>query len=68
MVPTSETPKGECYVTLPGIIEVFSEETTDIEHITSTTPSISTKFIQNGALYIQTDGKTYDVMGTQILK
>jgi hypothetical protein len=53
---------------LPGIIEVFSEETTDMEHITSTTPSISTKFIQNGALYIQTDGKTYDVMGTQILK
>ena len=68
LIPTSETPKGECYVTLPGIIEVFSEEATDVENITTSTTSSVTKCIKDGALYILTNGLTYDVMGTLINK
>jgi hypothetical protein len=68
MVPTSETTKGECYVTLPGIIEVFTEETTDIEDITTSNTHSPSKFIKNGALYIQSEGKIYDVLGAQVSK
>ena len=68
MVPTSATPKGECYVTLPGIIEIFDETATAVESVsTSNSPSAS-KFIQNGTLYIQTNDKTYDVLGVQFSK
>jgi hypothetical protein len=68
MVPTSETTKGECYVTLPGIIEVFSEQTTDVENIISTQSSMSAKYIKNGNLYIQTENKTYNILGAQVGK
>lgn len=68
MVPTSETPKGECYVTLPGIIEVFSEQTTDVENINSTQSPFNLKYIQNGNLYIQAMDKTYNVLGTEVSK
>jgi hypothetical protein len=68
MVPTSATPKGECYVTLPGIIEIFDEAATSVESVsTSNSPSAS-KFIKNGTLYIQTNDKTYDVLGVQFSK
>jgi hypothetical protein len=68
MVPTSETPKGECFVTLPGIIEVFSEQTTDVENtITSQSPT-EIKYIQNGNLYIQVMDKIYNVLGAQVSK
>ena len=68
MVPTSATPKGECYVTLPGIIEIFDEVATSVESVsTSNSPSAS-KFIKNGTLYIQTNDKTYDVLGVQFSK
>ena len=66
MVPTSETPKGECYVTLPGIIEVFADESTDVENITSTSSMM--KYIKDGNLYIQTMDKTYNVLGSQVSK
>jgi hypothetical protein len=67
MVPTSETPKGECYVTLPGIIEIFDENTTAVEDVISETTS-NKKFIKEGNLYIQTLDKTYNVLGTQVSK
>jgi hypothetical protein len=68
MVPTSATPKGECYVTLPGVIEIFDETATSVESVsTSNSPSAS-KFIKNGTLYIQTNDKTYDVLGVQVSK
>ena len=68
MVPTSETTKGECYVTLPGIIEVFTEETTDVENITTSSSSTAAKFIKDGSLYIQSMDKVYDVLGVQVSK
>jgi hypothetical protein len=55
-------------VTLPGIIEVFTEETTDIEDITTSNTHSPSKFIENGALYIQSEGKIYDVLGAQVSK
>jgi hypothetical protein len=67
MVPTSETPKGECYVTLPGIIEVFAEDDpTALEDVTSSTTSTMVKYVQDGNLYIQTLDKTYNVLGAQV--
>ena len=68
MVPTSDTPKGECYVTLPGIIEVFSEQTTDVEDVTSNQSSTNVKYIQNGNLYIQTVDKIYNILGVEVSK
>ena len=68
MVPTSETTKGECYVTLPGIIEVFYEQTTDVESITSYPASSIMKYMKNGNLYIQTMGNTYNVLGISVSK
>jgi hypothetical protein len=68
MIPTSDTPKGECYVTLPGIMEVFSEETTDVESTTSSQSYSVKKFIHNGSLYILSNDKTYDVLGVQVNK
>ena len=66
MVPTSETPTGECYVSLPGIIEVFDEEMTGIEDIRTSNSDSSSKFIKNGALYIQSEGNVYDVLGVRV--
>ena len=68
MVPTSETTKGECYVTLPGIIEVFSEQTTNLEDVTSNQSYTNVKYIQNGNLYIQTENKIYNVLGAEVSK
>ena len=65
MIPTTGTPNGACYVTLPGIIEVFAEGTTDVDNITAS-QSTTLKYIKNGALYIQTSDKTYDVLGKQV--
>lgn len=68
MVPTSETTKGECYVTLPGIIEVFSEQTTDVEDVISTQSPSNLKYIQNGNLYIQAMDKIYNILGAEVSK
>ena len=68
MVPTSETTKGECYVTLPGIIEVFTQETTDVEDVTTSNTHSPSKFIKDGSLYIQSKDKVYDVLGVQVSK
>lgn len=68
LVPTSATPKGERYITLPGIIEVFAEETTDVENITMSNSNTASKFIKDGSLYIQSKDKVYDVLGVQVSK
>ena len=68
MVPTSETAKGECYVTLPGIIEVFGEEMTDMENIISSQSPTKMKYIKNGNLYIQLLDKVYNMLGAQVSK
>jgi len=68
MIPTSETEKGECYVTLPGIIEVFSEEGTDVENVITPQSNSTFKYIKNGSLFIQTDDDTYDILGVKIRK
>jgi hypothetical protein len=52
-------------VTLPGIIEVFSNEATDVEN-TTTSPASTTKFIKDGALYIQMKGNVFDVLGNVV--
>ena len=68
MIPTKGTPEDECYVTLPGIIEVFAEETTAVDNIISPKSSTAVKYIRNGNLYIQTLDKTYNVYGSQVNK
>lgn len=68
MVPLSSTPKGECHVTLPGIIEIFTEETTEVEDVTTFDSNTTSKFIKSGSLYIQSAGKVYDVLGVQVSK
>ena len=68
MIPIEGTPKDECYVTLPGIIEVFAEETTAVDNIISPKSSTAVKYIRNGNLYIQTLDKTYNVYGAQVNK
>ena len=67
MIPTTGTPNGACFVTLPGIIEVFAEGTTDVDNITSS-QTATMKYIKNGSLYIQTGDKIFDVLGQQVTK
>ena len=67
MVPTSETPKGECYVTMPGVVEVFADELASVEDITSSLPSMI-KYIKDGNFYIQTVDNTYNVLGMPVSK
>ena len=66
LVPTSATPKGERYITLPGIIEVFDGPTTDLETVKPSDINTQTKFIKDGSLYIQSGNKIYDVLGAQV--
>ena len=66
MIPTKETQKGECYVTLPGIIEVFSNEATDVENVPTAHPATPMKYVKDAALYIESADKTYNVLGSQI--
>ena len=68
MVPNSSTPKGECYITLPGIIEVFTEQTTDVERVATSSSISPSKFIKDGNLYIQSNDRTYDILGAQVSK
>ena len=68
MVPTSETTKGECYVTLPGIIEVFSDQPTGVENTTCLQSLSMMKYMKDGNLYIQTMDNTYNILGAQVSK
>lgn len=66
LVPTSATPKGERYITLPGIIEVFDGPTTDLETVKPLDVKAHAKYIKDGSLYIQSGNKTYDVLGVEV--
>jgi hypothetical protein len=61
----AQTEKGERYVTLPGIIEVFGEDIeTAVENVAL--QEAKNKYIENGALYIHTNNATYNVLGAQV--
>lgn len=64
-VPTTGTETGERYITLPGIIEVFSDDATNtgMENIISS--SACTKFIEEGQLFIHRNGHIYTILGTE---
>lgn len=66
LVPTSATPKGERYITLPGIIEEFDGLTTDLETVKPSDVKAHAKYIKDGSLYIQSGNKTYDVLGVEV--
>lgn len=62
----TSTEKGERYVTLPGIYQIYGEKSgvgTSVEHTTVTQQP--TKFLENGQLLIRHNGYTYTVLGTQ---
>jgi hypothetical protein len=61
----SSTEKGERYITLPGIYQLYGEgdgTETGLENTISTTSL--TKFIENGQLFIRHNGNTYTILGT----
>ena len=62
----TSTEKGERYVTLPGIYQIYGEKSgvgTGVEHTTATQQP--TKFLENGQLFIRHNGHTYTILGTQ---
>lgn len=62
----TSTEKGERYITLPGIYQIYGEKSgvgTGVEHTTVTQQP--TKFIENGQLLIRHNGYTYTILGTQ---
>lgn len=65
-IPTTGTENGERYITLPGIIEVFSDPLSNVDNLTPSQTNSLKKFVKNGALYISVGDKTYDVLGMQI--
>ena len=62
----TSTEKGERYITLPGIYQIYGEKSgvgTGVEHTTVT--QRPTKFLENGQLLIRHNGYTYTILGTQ---
>ena len=62
----TSTEKGERYVTLPGIYQIYGEKSgvgTSVENTTVTQQP--TKFLENGQLLIRHNGHTYTILGTQ---
>ena len=63
----TSTEKGERYVTLPGIYQIYGEKSgidTGLEHtITTQQP---TKILKNGKLLIRHNGCTYTILGIQL--
>jgi hypothetical protein len=63
----TSTEKGERYVTLPGIYQIYGEKSgidTGLEHtITTQQP---TKILKNGQLLIHHNGCTYTILGIQL--
>lgn len=62
----TSTEKGERYVTLPGIYQIYGEKSgvgTSVENTTVTQQP--TKFLENGQLLIRHNGYTYTILGTQ---
>ena len=60
----TSTEAGERYVTLPGIFQIYGNQTgTGVEDITTTTQTI--KFIENGQLFIRHNENIYTILGTK---
>ena len=62
----SATPKGERYITLPGIYQVYGSDNginTGVENTTTT--QHPTKFLENGQLLIRHNGQIYTILGTK---
>jgi hypothetical protein len=63
----TSTEKGERYVTLPGIYQIYGEKSgidTGLEHtITTQQP---TKILKNGQLLMRHNGCTYTILGIQL--
>lgn len=64
-IPTTGTENGERYITLPGIIEVFSDDSTNTGVENTISSSESTKFVENGQLLIKRNNQIYTILGTQ---
>lgn len=61
----TKTEKGDRYVILPGIIEVFAEnDETAVDNVT--VEEGMRKYLENGALYIKTNTATYNILGSQV--
>jgi hypothetical protein len=61
----STTEKGERYITLPGIYQVYGKNDgpiTGVENITTTNETA--KFVENGQLLIRHNANTYTILGT----
>lgn len=62
----TSTDKGERYLTLPGIYQIYGEKSnvgTGVENTTTTQQP--TKFLENGQLFIRHNGQTYTIFGVQ---
>lgn len=64
-IPTSGTENGERYITLPGIIEVFRDDSTNTAVENTISSSEYTKFVENGQLLIKRNDQIYTILGTQ---
>ena len=64
-IPTTGTENGERYITLPGIIEVFREDSTNTAVENTISSSEYTKFVENGQLLIKRNDQIYTILGTQ---
>lgn len=64
-IPTTGTENGERYITLPGIIEVFSDDSTNTAVENTISSSEYTKFVENGQLLIKRNDQIYTILGTQ---
>ena len=64
-IPTTGTENGERYITLPGIIEVFSDDSTNTAVENTISSSEYTKFVENGQLLIKRNNQIYTILGTQ---
>lgn len=62
----TSTEKGERYVTLPGITQIYGKksQTSDVENVTRIDAE-ATKFVENGQLFIRHNGQVYTILGTQ---
>lgn len=64
MFLNTSTEVGERYVALPGIQLLYGDaDETDVDNVLSS--QSTAKFIKNGQLFIQRNGKIYTVLGTQ---
>ena len=64
MFLNTSTEVGEHYVALPGIQLLYGDaDETDVDNVLSS--QSTAKFIENGQLFIQRNGKIYTVLGTQ---